>query len=278
MNIRDSLHWGREALSSSPTPKEDARLLLQHVLQVPRAHLVAHGDSLLTTAQEEAFRALVGRARRQEPIPYLIGEAPFYSRDFFVSPAVLIPRPETELLVEAALAWAREQGVRRVVDAGTGSGCIAITVALELPGVTVTASELSSAALAMARRNVARHGVQERVNLIQGSLLEPLAGPLSLVVANLPYISDEEWTSLSVAVKWYEPSGALRGGPGGLVLIRSLLQQADNKLSTGGAVFLEIGWQQKQAVCETIQQIMPGATVRVMADYAGNDRIVVVEK
>ena len=277
MTIREALQWARQELSDSPTAAGDARLLLQHTLQVGRSHLVAHGEEALPAGRERAFRRLVTRARGSEPIPYITGEAPFYGLDFEVTTAVLIPRPETELLVQAAIEWGEAHGATTVADVGTGSGCIAVTLARHLPDARIAATEISPEALAVAQRNAERHGVAERIDFRRGSLLEPVDGDLDLIVANLPYVSDAEWTTLADGVKWYEPAGALRGGADGLALIRQLLEQARSRCQAGGALFLEIGWRQGKKAVTLARTIFPQARVDVLPDHAGHDRILVIE-
>ncbi len=276
MTIGEALVFGRQALANSASPTLDARLLLEHVLQMSHAHLLAHADQSLTRDQEEGYRSVVGNAASGMPIPYLIGRAPFYGVDFAVSPAVLIPRPETELLVEEALAWAKGREPLLIVDVGTGSGCIAITLARYLPEAKIQAIDVSAPALQIAHANVSRHGVQGRVKLLQGSLLEPLDGAPDLIVANLPYVADHEWTMVDESVKWYEPDMALRGGPEGLVVIRALLAQAATRLASARAIFLEIGWQQGPAVSNLAQTLFPRAQIEVQADYMGHDRVVAI--
>lgn len=277
MMIREALQWARQELNESPTAAGDARLLMQHALQVGRSYLVAHREEALRQNQERLLRQLVARAREHEPIPYITGEAPFYGLDFIITPAVLIPRPETELLVQTAIEWAQEQQVERMVDVGTGSGCIAVTLACQLPSVRVEATEITPAALDVARRNAERHGVAGRINFHQGSLLEPVDGEIDVIVANLPYVTDDEWTALPDGVKWYEPAGALRGGADGLALIRQLLTQARSRRRVGGALFLEIGWRQGKAAATLARNIFPEAHVDVLPDHAGHDRLLVVE-
>lgn len=277
MTIADALEWATGELGRAPGAAADARLLLQHVLRRPRSYLVAHGEAVLAPAARARFAALVARARQQEPIPYLVGSAPFYGRDFIVTPDVLIPRPETELLVEAALAWARPRPDACVVDVGAGSGCIAVTLARHLPHATVIAVDVSPAALAVARRNAARWRVAGRIDFREGSLLDPVAESPDLIVSNLPYIGDEEWTELAGGVKWYEPAVALRGGRTGLELIERLLQQARLGLRRGGALFLEIGWRQGVAAQQLARNQFPQAHIELLKDYAGHDRIVVVK-
>ncbi|MCA9970179.1 MAG: peptide chain release factor N(5)-glutamine methyltransferase [Anaerolineales bacterium] len=277
MTLQEALRYGRSRLqAASPTPELDARLLLQHVLQVSHVYLIAHRDEPLTPAQAAAYEQLLARARQHEPVPYLTGTAPFYGHDFVVTPAVLIPRPETELLVARAVDWARGRPAPRVVDVGTGSGCIAISLALALPRAAVTAVDASAAALQVAAQNVARLAAG-RVRLLQGDLLSPLPHAVDLIVANLPYVTDEEWTGLDDGVKLFEPAVALKGGQDGLDLIGQLLQQATAKLTPGGAIFLEIGWRQGQAARRLALTHFPSAEVRVFPDDAGHDRIVMVQ-
>lgn len=276
MTIRESLQWARERLTHSPSPHADARLLLQHVLQAGHTYLAGHPEESLSEDQVAQFRTLVARAEQKEPIPYIIGETTFYGLDFIVSPDVLIPRPETEHLVQAAINWAAGRDAPTLVDVGTGSGCIAITLARHLPGAEVLAIDVSREALAVARRNVLRHGVIDHIQLIHGSLLEKVSQPVDLIAANLPYVSDVEWTTLDDSVKWYEPAGALRGGPEGLDLIQRLLQQARPQLRPGGAIFLEIGWRQGGPTLELAQTYFPAARITLKADYAGHDRLVII--
>jgi release factor glutamine methyltransferase len=277
MTIQEALRYGRSQLRhASPSPDLDARLLLQHVLGHSHTYLIAHGERPLTPPQIEQYQSLLKRAQQSEPIPYLIGEAPFYGFTFHVTPDVLIPRPETEQLVEMVLAWAAPRGAIEIVDIGTGSGCIAVTLAHHLPQASVTAVDLSAAALAIAREN-ARRLTKQSITFLEGSLLSPLAHKADLIVANLPYITDSEWTMLDDGVKLHEPALALRGGADGLMSIYALLQQAGAKLNPGGAIFLEIGWRQGTAVTQLATTCFSEATVTLMADFAGHDRIVIIQ-
>ena len=275
-SIRAAWRRGRELLADSPSPAPDARLLLSHVLERDHAYLVAHDDEPLSPDALTAFDALLLRAAAGEPIPYLLGHAPFMGLEFIVSPAVLIPRPETEQLVEFALAWARGREPLRAVDVGTGSGCIAVSLATRLTGAVV-AVDVSDAALAVAAANVARHA-PGRVHLLRGDLLAALAPGFDLITANLPYVAADEWPTLPVGVKSYEPALALDGGRDGLDLIQSLLPQAAARLRPGGLLLLEVGWRQGKAVAELARAAFPGAVVAVRPDFAGHDRIVVVER
>lgn len=275
MTIDEALDYGRTRLALSPTPDLDARLLLQHVLQRPHSYLVAHNNARLTAVQETDYLQLVERAHRHEPIPYLIGSTPFYDFELEVNPAVLIPRPETEQLVDTAVQWAKTHHATRLADIGTGSGAIAIALARQLPAAAIAAGDISADALAVARRNADRLA-PGRIHFYQGDLLTPLPPGLDGIVANLPYVTTGEWTALADGVKWYEPALALKGGPDGLDLIQQLLAQAVNKLAPRGAIFLEIGWQQGTAVTQLAHTFFPEAQVTLQVDFAGHDRIVVV--
>ncbi len=278
MNIQTALADGQAALSHSSTPAVDARLLLGHVLGVSHTYLVGHGEQPLTPDQQTHYQALLQRATQHTPVPYLIGHAPFLDLDFIVTPDVLIPRPETELLVQAALDWAPMRPAARIVDIGTGSGCIAISLARRLPvSYTIAAVDVSAAALAVARQNARRHGVNHRITFYQGNLLEPIPWPPDLIVANLPYVTDSEWTMLADGVKWYEPTLALKGGVDGLDIIRELLQQASARLTDGGTILLEIGWQQGPTACQAAAALWPAAHVTLQSDYAGHDRLVTIQ-
>ncbi|MEA3441623.1 MAG: peptide chain release factor N(5)-glutamine methyltransferase [Chloroflexota bacterium] len=276
MNIQEAWAYGRSHLTqASVTPDLDARLLLEHVLQVNHSFLIAHADEILTDAQAQHYRQLICRAKQKEPVPYLTGTAAFYGFDFQVSPAVLIPRPETEQLVEIALSWAKSKNRLHIVDVGTGSGCIAVSLSAHLPQAVVSAVDISAEALAVARKNAALH-VPDRVHFYEGELLEPIRSHVDLIVANLPYIASHEWTLVDDGVKWYEPTVALEGGSDGLDLIGEMLQQSTSRLRSGGAVIMEIGWQQGQAVERLARLHFPHADVVLIADYAGHDRIVTI--
>jgi release factor glutamine methyltransferase len=274
MNIQEAWAFGRSHLTqASVTPDLDARLLLEHVLEVNHSFLIAHSDEILTDAQAQQYRQLIYQAKQKEPIPYLTGKAAFYGLDFQVSPAILIPRPETEQLVEFALTWAKSKERLQIVDVGTGSGCIAVSLSLNLPQAMVSAVDISAEALVVARKNAALH-VPDRVHFYEGNLLEPILFHVDLIVANLPYVASHEWTLVDDGVKWYEPMVALEGGSDGLDIISEMLQQSTSRLRSGGAIFMEIGWQQGQAVERLARLHFPNADVVLTADYAGRDRIV----
>ena len=276
MTIHQALNEAEGMLHASTSPKLDARLLLQHILNQDHTYLITQSDRTLSAEEGRRYMTLVHRAVDGEPIPYLLGYAPFHGREFAVSPDVLIPRPETEILVETALDWVEKSGKSPgslfIVDVGTGSGCIAVTMACLLPGARIIGIDRSKAALDVARQNAERHGA-DQLQLHQGELLEPIVGYPDLILANLPYVADHEWTALDDGVKLYEPDIALRGGLDGLDLIRQLIDQAQRQLALGGAMFLEIGWKQGPAVRLLAQSRFPSAEISVLPDYAGRDRV-----
>jgi release factor glutamine methyltransferase len=226
--VRDALAWATSILTAAgvPSPRLDAEVLLAHVLGATRAHLYAAPEQKLLPAQREAYAAVVVRRREREPVPYITGRREFYALDFAVDRRVLIPRPETELLVERALESVAHDAPLRLADIGTGSGIVAISLAVHLPQVRVYATDASADALQVATANAARHGVADRVHLLRGELLDPLPVPVHLIVANLPYVPSDVLPTLDRDVVDYEPLAALDGGPDGLTHIRRLLDDA----------------------------------------------------
>jgi len=278
--IAAALQRATHALGNSgcAEPRLDAELLLAYALQADRRHLHAHGDAHLTPAQQAAFAALVQRRAAREPLAYIIGHREFYGRDYDVDRRVLIPRPETEQLVELALAHMRSlpAGPCHVADIGTGSGIIAITLALEWPQAIVYGLDISADALAVAAINSARLGTEERVVLRCGDLLAPLERRVHCIIANLPYVAAGEWAELSPEIRLYEPEIALAGGPDGLDLIRRLLSQASDYLLPGGAILLEIGAQQGPAALALATRAFPHASTRLHRDFSELDRVLTV--
>jgi release factor glutamine methyltransferase len=230
----------------------------------------------MSSEQSRAFFALVKRRINHEPTAYITGNKEFYGLDFYVSSSVLIPRPETEMLVEKAIEVSNElfTGSCLVADVGTGCGAIAIALAVNIAHARIYAVDVSSAALEIASKNCHSHGVADRITLIQGNLLEPLPEPVHIIAANLPYVRDSELAELSNEISKYEPALALKGGPDGLVSIEELVSQAGRNLLPGGVVLLEIGLYQGQAVRELARMYLPGSEICVIKDLSGLDRVV----
>lgn len=262
------------------TPRLDAELLLAASLGVERTYLWMYPEREVDDAQAVAFHARVARRVKREPLAYITGEKEFYGRAFMVTPAVLIPRPETELLVEAVLDWICAHGATQIADIGTGSGAIAISLALALPVTThIYAMDISAAALAVARRNMQHYHVAERIDCAEGDGLAPLweqETVVDVIVANLPYIPDQEMPTLMPEVRDYEPVTALCGGPDGLALITRLIADAPRVLRPGGLLALELGQGQPPTVQAVLAE-QGWVNIRVIVDYGGIARHVLAE-
>jgi release factor glutamine methyltransferase len=266
----------RLATAGSPSPRLDAQLLLGHVTGWSRAELLAHPERILTPSQTDDFEALVARRAAAEPIAYLLGQREFYGRIFKTDRRALIPRPETELLVELgsrAIAGWRTIGIEPVVvDVGTGSGCVAVSIAAET-GAAVIGVELARPALELARENARVLGQANRVRFVQSDLLGGLRGPLHVVLANLPYVPNAR--VLPADVRDYEPPLALFGGARGTELIERLLDEARRLLAPGAELAVELDEQeQAQPVAERARVLYPEADVNVLPDAGGYDRVV----
>lgn len=279
----EALAWARAQCAAAPDAEPlDAAILLALVLDLPRTALLAYPETPLSAEQRARFAALVARRAAGEPVAYLTGRRAFYDREFLVTPDVLIPRPETEHLIEAALNWARGRADRggglRVADIGTGSGAIAVTLAAHLPDARLYAIDCSPAALEVARQNAARAGVIGRITFHQGDLLRPLLDVgerVDLIAANLPYIPSADLDTLAVAR--HEPRLALDSGSDGLDAVRRLLAQAPDALVASGLALLEIGAGQGKVVTALAREQFPSGAISILADYAGHDRLLRVE-
>jgi len=254
-------------------PRLEAEVLLSSVLNVSRTTLMAHPEQPLHPEQLADYHDLVERRASGYPLPYLTDRIEFYGLKFEITPEVLIPRPETELLVDLALA----RRPAAVIDVGTGSGCIAISLAVHLPETAICAIDISPAALAVAQRNVERHGVADRVRLMVGDVLNPRPGSVDLIVSNPPYIPTGDCASLPPSVRNHEPRIALDGGPDGLTVIDHLLSQALAVLQPGGSVLVEIGADQGEAAARLARTHFPAAEIRVHPDLTRRDRVLEVK-
>jgi release factor glutamine methyltransferase len=266
MTLRQALAAAAAQLADDehlrPTAARDAELLLLHTLQIARVTLFAHPDHELTDMQDNLFRAKITRRLQREPIQYITGQQEFYGLMLKVSPAVLIPRPETEHLVESVLKLLPADQPVKIADIGTGSGAIAIALAIHLPHAEITALDLSAEALAVAVANSREHGVADRIHFVQSDLLSALsenkAHPGSsysfdAIVSNPPYVPESDRETLHPQVRDHEPAAALFAGPDGLDLYRRLIPEAHTALKSNGLLALEIGHGQREALATLLQ-------------------------
>lgn len=272
-SLNDLLNRARRTLESrSQTPSLDAQLLMMRTLGRPRAWLLAHPEFELNSDQRSRFNGFVERCLHGEALPYVLGWWEFYGRQFHLTHDVLIPRPETELLVQVALtSLARRQEKIRVIEVGTGSGCLLATMALEMPQHDYVGTDISRAALAVAQKNLLEYRLQDEVALVQADLLSSFSGPFDLVVANLPYIPQPKLDDLEVAQR--EPRLALDGGRDGLALVRRLAQQLPAVLAPGAEVALELDPEQMEATSALLQENFDLEAIEVKPDLAGRDRV-----
>jgi release factor glutamine methyltransferase len=275
------INWTREYFERQgmDQPRLSAEVLLAHVLECPRLALYTQFERVPSEPKLAAYRELVKRAAAHEPIAYLVGHREFYSLDFIVTPDVLVPRPETELLAERAIDFLRERENPHYWDACTGCGAVPVAVGKHTPAARILASDISTKALAIARRNLERHGLLDRTTLTVASLLElppelKGLGPFDAITANPPYVSDAQMAELPETVK-YDPPLALRAGPEGLDFIRPILEQAPRRLAAGGLLAVEIGFGQAEAVWAIVNQVGQYERAQFARDAANIERILV---
>ena len=311
------LRHGRRYLSQRGLEEArlEAEVLLIRLVGISRAHLHSHLDDPVSKEVETVYQGWLDRRASHEPLAYITGVREFFGLDFYVDRRVLVPRPETELLVEGCLRLlgrgrtgpsaptgdggpsghagdggppgntgdSRPPGhtfgglAPVLADIGTGSGAIAVALACRLPDARILAIDVSAGALEVARLNCTRHGVRGRVDLRLGDLLEPLTEPVDIIIANLPYIADSVLPTLAPEVSVYEPRLALAGGADGLDLVRRLLAQTPGRLRPGGRLLLEIGSGQGTEAARAAAGALSGSTIRIMRDLAGLERVLVIE-
>jgi release factor glutamine methyltransferase len=228
----------------------------------------------LSPEQYDKLHQLVQRRLNHEPVAYITGHREFYGLDFYVDSSVLIPRPESELLVEKSLELAQKHPLSTIAEIGTGCGVIAISLALKLPDIRIYATDISSSALRVALSNCQKYGVVDRIVFLQGDMLEPLPEPVDLIIANLPYVRESELAGVNTIN--FEPSLALDGGIDGVEKIRKLSTQVKGKLCPGGYLLLEIGQGQAVAVTDIIRNLFPSAGIELIKDLGGIDRVVIL--
>jgi release factor glutamine methyltransferase len=283
LTIREILHptshaSRRESLDCS---RLEAEIMLGHVLGLKRFELYLHGDRPLREEHLAAYRDLVRRRRAGWPLQYLIGQSEFFSLEFQVSPAALIPRPETEILVETVLEHLRgQERPLAVADLGTGCGNIAVALAVNLPQALLWATDISPQALQLAQANARHHAVAGRIRFAAGDLFEPLRGRegfFSAVVSNPPYVRTDQLSGLPVEIRHHEPLISLDGGDDGLAVIRRLAAQAGPFLVPGGLLALEVGAEQAPAAVEMLTLAGPFGRIQTMKDYNGIERVVLAQ-
>ncbi len=282
MMLKEALHQASTTLASAAIEDAplEAELLVMHLLGIDRAQLYCRLQEELPLSDVHALDQLLKRRLGHEPIAYIIGHREFFGNDFYVAPGVLIPRPESELLVEKALEFVSCRFPQRdpvIADIGTGCGAIAISLALLLPQAKIYATDVSPRALEIAATNCDRHQIRDRVHLLEGDLLDPLPEPVDIIIANLPYVKDADLSQLSAEIRLFEPSSALAGGEDGLDKVRQLLGQAGRKLRPGSLVLVEIAAGQRQAVAAWARSLFPGARVELAQDLGGWDRVLIVK-
>jgi len=253
----------------------DAQQVLARVIDQPRSWVLAHLDAPLTSSRAAALERLANRLEKGEPLPYVLGRWEFFGLEFEITPDVLIPRPETELLVERAIGWLQARPERhRAADIGTGSGCIGIALAASIPDLQVMGSDLSPAALKIAQRNAAKNGVEQRMEFVCCNLL-PAEAAYDLIVANLPYIPTQTLHELSIYGR--EPTLALDGGADGLQLIRNLVNMAPERLLPGGLLLMEIESSEGPAALSLAYDAFSEAKIRLHKDLTGRDRLLEIQ-
>lgn len=279
-NLRDVLDATAARLSPlSDTPQLDAEVLAAHILNKPRSWLLAHDDSAFDPTTVSTLESLVQRLERGEPLPYVIGHWEFFGLDFDITPDVLIPRPETELLVERAIPWLQSSNQRRSIsDIGTGCGCIAVSIATHVPSTNILATDISSAALEVAHLNVLKHHVEHQIKFFRCDILPeqlPEESRFDLICANLPYIPTVKLRSLPIYGR--EPALALDGGDDGLDLFRRLLAIAPKHLAPGGRMLLEIEATRGPAALSLAYDAFEESEIHLYQDLAQQDRLLEIE-
>lgn len=290
MTLNQALNWANEKLKKNKiaSPALDAEIILTFAVKKPKEFLFAHSEKHLNTNQWNQFKKLIARRTKREPVAYIIGQKSFYGLDFFVNKNVLIPRPETEILVEETINQLNSRLSflnSLIVDVGTGSGAIAVALARHLPSAKIFATEISPAALAVARKNA--HRYKTNITFLRGNLLEPFLKKHKIsnfksltIAANLPYLATSQWQHTAPEIKKYEPRLALDGGKDGLKYYKQLLQQI-KKIVTSYKLqvssFLEIDPSQSKPISKLIRVLFPAAKISIKKDLAGRDRLVVFE-
>ena len=279
MRVRDALRQAREKLQASVVedPGFESEYLLRHTLGYTREGLLIALDSDISSSDHLRFASIIDRRAAGEPSAYITGHKEFYGLDFKVDSRALVPRPETELLVELALEFTARRAGKfeglNIAEVGVGCGAISIALAVHLPWARIEATDISPAALKLANENVSRHRVDDRVTLLEGDLLQPVSGPIDILVSNPPYIASAQLAALPKEIRDHEPRVALDGGEDGVEVIKRLIRQAKDKLKPGGAMFVEIGWDLGERALACSLELWPESDASITPDLAGLDRV-----
>ena len=284
--IQKLLNWTTEYLTNKDvdSPRLSAEMLLSHTLGLKRIELYTQFDKQVPQQQLDLLHGLVKRAGLHEPVAYLTGKTEFYSLELDITADCLIPRPETELLVQRAIEFLRTRSdIQYICDLCTGSGCIAVAIAKNFPEARVSATDISAAALEVAARNVEKHRLKEHVRLLCGDLFEPIiqqldANQFDLIVCNPPYVNTADYEKLEKNVKDYEPKSALLAGTDGMDVYRKIIDKVYEFLKPGAALMLEIGYSQGPAVRKLLEQTGAFAQIKIEKDHHDNDRVITAIK
>jgi len=284
--IQKLLNWITEHFTEKgiDSPRLSAELVLSHVVGLKRIELYTQFDKVVSKHQLDRLHDLVKRASQNEPIAHIVGKTEFYSLELDVTPDCMIPRPETELLVERAVEFLRTRsGKQLICDLCTGSGCVAVAIARNYADCQIIATDISDAALSVAAKNIEKHQLKDRIKLLCGDLFDPImpqldVGKFDLIVCNPPYVSAPEFESLDKNVKDYEPKSALLAGADGLDIYRRIIEKVDQFLKSNAALILEIGYNQGQAVRELLEQAGCFTEIKIEKDLYDNDRIATAKK
>lgn len=268
------LNWASSFLEENGQEKTIAKYLLMERYGFTLTEWISHLPKQVPEEDWLAIQDELQRIIQHEPVQYVLGHAPFYGEDFIVNEHTLIPRPETEELVDLAIQTFAKELPLKVVDVGTGTGIIGITLKKQCPNWQVTAVDISKEALEVACQNAEKLGVS--VQFVEGNLLEPIEEPIDLLIANPPYISFKEWEEMDESVRTHEPAIALYAANDGLAIYQQLAKQIQGKLAENGGILLEVGYQQGKAVQEIFQQVFPEKHVKIHQDLAGKDRMISV--
>ena len=282
MNIRDILNMAAVRLERAglTSPRLDAEVLLFSYLQTDRLEIYRNPERALTEAEISGFEGWVERRAQGEPLSYINGKKEFWSLLFEVDRDVLVPRPETEILVEEVIKAGREleQAGLRILEIGVGSGAVSVAIARELPTASLTATDISADAISVALKNAHKHGVEGRMDLLWGSLFEPVSGIFDIIVSNPPYISTGEFARLPLDVREYEPRQALLAGADGTAFHREIIAGSKKRLKKRGWLFMEMGAGQRESIEETLRRSGAFDRIETRRDYGGVERVIMARK